>query len=130
MWSFFFGISRLRAHLSLPAPRLSGDMVHLLSFIVLVLKINATKSCRGSCVHHVKVMMSLPCRHGDHLADVHMHLSGISLKTQELYTLVFVCRYLDLFTNFISMCAATPAIVTLMLCTNQIFEFQATLPSV
>ena len=27
--------------------RLSGDMVHLLSFVVLVLKINATKSCRG-----------------------------------------------------------------------------------
>lgn len=24
---------------------------------------------------------------------------GISLKTQELYTLVFVCRYLDLFTR-------------------------------
>jgi len=54
--------------------RLAGDMVHLLSFVVLVLKINATKSCRG-----------------------------ISLKTQELYTLVFVCRYLDLFSNFISM---------------------------
>jgi ER lumen protein retaining receptor len=28
---------------------------------------------------------------------------GISLKTQELYLLVFVCRYLDLFTNFLSM---------------------------
>ena len=26
-------------------------------------------------------------------------LPGISLKTQELYTLVFVCRYLDLFTR-------------------------------
>ena len=135
MWSFFIGISRLRAHLSLPAPRLSGDMVHLLSFIVLVLKINATKSCRGSCVHHVEVMMILPCMHDDRLADVHMRPSrhsdrlvyvvyvrlcvppGISLKTQELYTLVFVCRYLDLFTNFISMCAATPAMhVTLMLC--------------
>ena len=49
-------------------------MLHLLSFVVLLLKINATKSCRG-----------------------------ISLKTQELYTLVFVCRYLDLFTNFISL---------------------------
>ena len=56
-------------------------------------------------------------------------LPGISLKTQELYTLVFVCRYLDLFTNFISMCAATPAMhVTPMLCTNQIDEFLAMLP--
>lgn len=28
---------------------------------------------------------------------------GISLKTQELYALVFVTRYLDLFTDFISL---------------------------
>lgn len=28
--------------------------------------------------------------------------AGVSLKTQELYALVFICRYLDLFTNFIS----------------------------
>lgn len=31
------------------------------------------------------------------------HLSGISLKTQELYALVFLARYLDLFTDFISV---------------------------
>lgn len=49
-------------------------MTHLLSIVVILLKIRATKSCRG-----------------------------ISLKTQELYVLVFACRYLDLFTNFISM---------------------------
>lgn len=30
---------------------------------------------------------------------------GISLKTQELYALVFLCRYLDLFTRFVSLCA-------------------------
>ena len=29
--------------------------------------------------------------------------AGISLKTQELYLLVFVTRYLDLFTNFVSL---------------------------
>lgn len=29
--------------------------------------------------------------------------SGISLKTQALYALVFLCRYLDLFWNFASM---------------------------
>lgn len=28
---------------------------------------------------------------------------GISLKTQELYALVFLARYLDLFTDFISV---------------------------
>ncbi|KAE9602942.1 hypothetical protein Lal_00049927 [Lupinus albus] len=54
--------------------RLIGDMTHLLSILVLLLKIYATKSC-----------------------------SGISLKTQELYALVFVARYLDLFTDFISV---------------------------
>mmetsp|Transcript_32195 Transcript_32195/g.91343 ORF Transcript_32195/g.91343 Transcript_32195/m.91343 type:complete len:216 (+) Transcript_32195:235-882(+) len=54
--------------------RLAGDMTHLLSIILLLLKIQGEKSCKG-----------------------------ISLKTQELYTLVFVCRYLDLFTSFISL---------------------------
>jgi ER lumen protein retaining receptor len=29
--------------------------------------------------------------------------AGISLKTQELYALVFITRYLDLFSNFISV---------------------------
>ncbi|RVW83765.1 ER lumen protein-retaining receptor A [Vitis vinifera] len=54
--------------------RLAGDMTHLMSILVLLLKIYATKSC-----------------------------SGISLKTQELYALVFLTRYLDLFTDFISV---------------------------
>ncbi|KAL0542733.1 hypothetical protein IC582_017807 [Cucumis melo] len=53
--------------------RFAGDMTHLISILVLLLKIYATKSC-----------------------------SGISLKTQELYALVFLTRYLDLFTDFIS----------------------------
>ncbi|KAH9617259.1 hypothetical protein KSS87_007811 [Heliosperma pusillum] len=54
--------------------RLAGDITHLISILVLLLKIYATKSC-----------------------------SGISLKTQELYALVFVARYLDLVTDFISV---------------------------
>ncbi|KAM7530485.1 hypothetical protein LguiB_033895 [Lonicera macranthoides] len=54
--------------------RFAGDMFHLISILVLLLKIYATKSC-----------------------------SGISLKTQELYALVFLTRYLDLFTGFISL---------------------------
>lgn len=29
--------------------------------------------------------------------------AGVSLKTQELYALVFACRYLDIFTNFVSL---------------------------
>lgn len=54
--------------------RFAGDMTHLLSVVVLLLKIQATRSCRG-----------------------------ISLKTQELYALVFSTRYLDLFFNFVSL---------------------------
>ncbi|KAF7847105.1 hypothetical protein BT93_L3359 [Corymbia citriodora subsp. variegata] len=54
--------------------RFAGDMTHLTSILVLLLKIYATKTC-----------------------------SGISLKTQELYALVFLARYLDLFTDFISV---------------------------
>lgn len=54
--------------------RLCGDMTHLLSIIVLLLKIHHTKSC-----------------------------AGVSLRTQELYALVFVTRYLDLFYSFISL---------------------------
>ncbi|KAH9621515.1 hypothetical protein KSS87_002322 [Heliosperma pusillum] len=54
--------------------RLAGDLTHLISILVLLLKIYATKSC-----------------------------SGISLKTQELFALVFLTRYLDLFTDYISL---------------------------
>ncbi|XWS42886.1 hypothetical protein CRYUN_Cryun16bG0052800 [Craigia yunnanensis] len=53
--------------------RLAGDMTHLLSIVVLLLKIRTMKSC-----------------------------AGISLKTQELYVIVFLTRYLDLFTRYIS----------------------------
>ncbi|PKU77248.1 ER lumen protein-retaining receptor B isoform X1 [Dendrobium catenatum] len=54
--------------------RLAGDMTHLLSIILLLLKIRATKSC-----------------------------AGISLKTQELYVIVFMSRYLDLFRTYYSL---------------------------
>ncbi|GAB2264962.1 ER lumen protein-retaining receptor B [Dionaea muscipula] len=54
--------------------RLAGDMTHLISIIVLLLKIRTTKSC-----------------------------SGISLKTQELYVIVFATRYIDLITRYISL---------------------------
>ncbi|XP_006654688.1 ER lumen protein-retaining receptor A [Oryza brachyantha] len=54
--------------------RFLGDMTHLFSVLVLLLKIYATKSC-----------------------------SGVSRKTQELYMVVFVARYMDLFTDYISL---------------------------
>lgn len=54
--------------------RLCGDMMHLFSIVVLLLKMYANGSCRG-----------------------------ISIKTQLLYLIVFCCRYLDLFYNFLSL---------------------------
>jgi len=54
--------------------RVAGDLLHLFSFFVLLLKIHSTKSCRG-----------------------------VSLKTQILYSIVFITRYLDLAWNFSSL---------------------------
>lgn len=48
--------------------RLSADLLHVASIVLLLLKMKASKSC-----------------------------SGISLRTHELYLLVFAARYLDLF---------------------------------
>lgn len=33
-----------------------------------------------------------------------LHYAGISLKTQELYAVVFITRYLDLFFAYVSLC--------------------------
>jgi len=54
--------------------RISGDLIHLFSIIILMLKIYGTKNVKG-----------------------------LSLKTQLLYLLVFSCRYMDLFWNFTSV---------------------------
>ncbi|KAG6508876.1 hypothetical protein ZIOFF_034258 [Zingiber officinale] len=72
--------------------RLAGDMTHLMSVLVLLLKIHTIKSCAGkfypySSFNPVRIWFRF----------------GISLKTQELYALVFATRYLDIFTDFISV---------------------------
>ncbi|ODV93445.1 hypothetical protein PACTADRAFT_77773 [Pachysolen tannophilus NRRL Y-2460] len=54
--------------------RILGDLSHLTSIIILLHTINTNKST-----------------------------TGISLKTQILYVIVFITRYLDLFTKFISV---------------------------
>ncbi|ORX68980.1 ER lumen protein retaining receptor [Linderina pennispora] len=54
--------------------RLVADLLHLGSIFILIARIHQTRSC-----------------------------AGISLKTQALYFLVFVTRYLDLFTSFVSI---------------------------
>jgi len=54
--------------------RLAGDFLHLFAFGFLLYHLNSTKSCEG-----------------------------ISLRTQAIYLLVFLCRYIDIFWNFISL---------------------------
>lgn len=54
--------------------RLTGDLSHLLAILILLSKIWRTRSC-----------------------------SGISGRSQILFALVFLTRYLDLFTHFISL---------------------------
>merc|ERR1711998_510631 len=54
--------------------RISADMLHVVSFGIILLRMIQLKSC-----------------------------SGLSLKTQIMYAVVFTCRYLDLFTNFYSL---------------------------
>ncbi|KAI0262231.1 ER lumen protein retaining receptor [Gloeopeniophorella convolvens] len=54
--------------------RFFGDLSHLASIFILVHKIHTSRSCRG-----------------------------ISFKTQALYVVVFVARYLDLFQTWVSL---------------------------
>lgn len=54
--------------------RFVADMLHLLSFFIIIYKLYKTKNCRG-----------------------------VSCKTQEIYLVVFCTRYLDLFMYFISL---------------------------
>jgi len=54
--------------------RLTGDLSHLLAIIILLIKIWKTRSC-----------------------------AGISGKSQILFTIVYIARYLDLVTTFVSV---------------------------
>jgi len=54
--------------------RLAADLLHLLSFIIIIAKLLRTRSCRG-----------------------------VSCKTQEVYLVVFCLRYMDLFMYFVSL---------------------------
>jgi len=54
--------------------RLTGDMLHLASIMLLVLKLHKSKSC-----------------------------VGVSCRMQEMYAMVFIFRYLDLFWSYISI---------------------------
>eukprot|EP00929_Paragymnodinium_shiwhaense_P090466 TRINITY_DN5065_c0_g2_i1.p1 TRINITY_DN5065_c0_g2~~TRINITY_DN5065_c0_g2_i1.p1 ORF type:complete len:219 (+),score=51.57 TRINITY_DN5065_c0_g2_i1:117-773(+) len=54
--------------------RLCGDMLHLASIMLLLVKLHKSKNC-----------------------------AGISCRMQEMYAIVFICRYLDLLWSFVSV---------------------------
>merc|ERR1711970_1511793 len=81
--------------------RLLGDLSHLLAIVILLLKIWKTRSC-----------------------------AGISGKTQAMFALVFVTRYLDLFVHFVSLYNTVMKIIYISLAIGTsyliFFKFKAT----
>ncbi|CAL5413812.1 unnamed protein product [Camellia sinensis] len=86
--------------------RLVGDMTHLASVLVLLLKIHTIKSCAGTekfmVLYHLLEDM-VPDGLKQWKKDSFQLNPGVSLKTQELYATVFATRYLDIFTDYISL---------------------------
>ncbi|KAL9315504.1 hypothetical protein ACSQ67_016505 [Phaseolus vulgaris] len=94
--------------------RLAGDMTHLASVLVLLLKIHTIKSCAGRDDMFQSSITLVKSVKGHYIGitkeekgTVSLMLvmldKGVSLKTQELYAFVFACRYLDIFTNYVSL---------------------------
>ncbi len=96
--------------------RIIGDLMHLASIILLLWKIRAHKSAAGKGSPTFKDDLTLVCRFylpSTNPSQTHptcpkcnsswCWCSGVSLKSQELYALVFVTRYLDLLWNFSSL---------------------------
>ncbi|XP_070580997.1 ER lumen protein-retaining receptor 2 [Ptychodera flava] len=84
--------------------RLVGDLCHLLAIIILLLKIWRTRSC-----------------------------AGVSGKSQILFALVFITRYLDLFTNFISLYNSSMKVIYIFCSVTTVYlmfvKFKATYDS-
>ena len=80
--------------------RISADMLHVISFCIILLRMMQLKTCAGKC----RALSSFPFfTTYVHCARIIAYRAGLSKKTQILYAVVFTCRYLDLFTNFYSM---------------------------
>ena len=61
-----------------------ADMVHLISILILLIKVRQTRNCIGTYYF------------------LHVTTIGVSAKTQELYAIVFCLRYMDLFLYMVS----------------------------
>ena len=92
--------------------RIMGDLCHYTAIITIFAKIIASKSCMGisgRCILVQFVVLKTAflqyfvmnvCR----IKDCHIYLqTNIFLRSQILFLLVFLTRYMDVFTHFISM---------------------------
>jgi ER lumen protein retaining receptor len=81
--------------------RLAGDLSHLLAILILLMKIWKTRSC-----------------------------AGISGKTQAMFALTFITRYLDLFIHFVSLYNTVMKVIyiscSLATCYLMFVKFKAT----
>lgn len=67
--------------------RLAGDFIHVVSIFLLYFKMKNTRSCAG--------IWDILCNNGWYCLT--RHLLGLSLKSQLLYMVVYVTRYMDIF---------------------------------
>lgn len=74
--------------------RLTGDMIHLASFFVLFHKVFRARSCKGAVAQHALHSPERAQAPSGEAQTARGH-AGLSLKTQELFALVFCMRYLD-----------------------------------
>ncbi|ETW47306.1 ER lumen protein retaining receptor [Plasmodium falciparum Santa Lucia] len=79
--------------------RLIGDILHLVSMYILIMKLKKSKNC-----------------------------IGISCRMQELYLIVFLCRYIDLFFVFVSFYNTVMKITFILTIAYTIYLIRLKLP--
>ncbi|SOV81461.1 ER lumen protein retaining receptor [Plasmodium sp. gorilla clade G3] len=79
--------------------RLIGDILHLVSMYILIMKLKKSKNC-----------------------------IGISCRMQELYLIVFICRYIDLFFVFVSFYNTVMKITFILTIAYTIYLIRLKLP--
>jgi len=108
--------------------RLAGDMSHVASILILMLRLIGSKQANGERSNmrygrgtrstifflkqlklilfkmHFELKLPASCISSNPLRSIRLaiYCVGISLKTQELFFIVFCTRYLDLFTTYYS----------------------------
>ena len=111
--------------------RLIGDLFHLLAILLLLAKIWKTRSCAGQLRAGCAVIENLErgTVYGV-ICSLSLSRAGISGKSQVLFGMVFITRYLDLATNFVSAYNTVMKVIFILsilaTCYLIFFKFRAT----